>query len=173
VYPDFSQAPSVLQILEGNCGPMSAWLVLKYFNKRMSVKSILKHSKHTRKDGVYTIGLAIALKVAGLKVVFHTDEDENISPSESKLYDEASKLGIEVCPAISIKKLLSFTCTGHAAIVYYEITKGIGHFSPVISSSNNQLFLLYSNEQKMTEKEFSTKWNTQNACRQCIIAAQY
>lgn len=168
-FPEVYDAPLLLLALEGNCGPLSAWMVLKYFRKRVSSKDLLAACHYTRLNGTYTIGLAVALRGYGLDVSFYSELDQSQSSVERSLYKKAIRNGVNFRQAITIDNLLRKINEDYISIVYFEASRGIGHFSPLIGNRNRSLLLTYTENGKMNIKKFKRKWNAAGYCRQCIL----
>src|SRR2546426_1160833 len=74
-FPDWCDAPEELLAMEGHCGLLAAWAVLRHFGKRISVPKLVRACGYTKRHGVFTVGLAAGLKEHGLRVSFHSDPD--------------------------------------------------------------------------------------------------
>src|SRR5437773_734485 len=97
-FPEWREAPKRLLAVEGHCGLVAAWSVLRYFGKRSSVATLERVCGHTKHHGVFTIGLAAGLKQLGLQVAFHSQPDRAIGVFEARMYARARRLGIHVKP---------------------------------------------------------------------------
>src|SRR5215204_4373283 len=101
-FPDYWDAPFQLLQLDGSCGVITAWGVLKYFRKRASSARLIKSCRYTKKHGTFTIALAVALREHGLTVKFFSEPDPNPNAIEKSCYRLAEKLGVQIYRAISL-----------------------------------------------------------------------
>src|SRR5262249_53723829 len=76
-FPAYWNAPSQLLALDGCCGPVTAWGILKYFRIRASSAQIIEACRYTKRHGTFTIALAVALREFGLLVSFYSYFDPN------------------------------------------------------------------------------------------------
>jgi hypothetical protein len=171
-FPGYYEAPLALFALEGNCGLMSVWLLLRHFHRRTSSERIIRLCRYSRRQGTFTIGLAIALREHGLRVTFHTDKDPAPMPIERRLYKTASKLGIVVEDALKVSEILDRVRCGEVAIVSFDTDDGDGHFSPLIGAKGRRLVLPYTENGIMDVEEFESRWTAPAICRQCILAVR-
>lgn len=104
-FPRPIDAPDSLRILDGSCGPMSAWQVLKYFGQDVSTEQVLSASRFDVVDGVYAIGIAVALAEFGLRVSFFSDPDTDCGLVEQSLYARASARGVSFNPGVRLVEL--------------------------------------------------------------------
>jgi hypothetical protein len=170
-FPGYYEAPSALLALDGNCGPMSVWLLLRHFRRRTSSERIIRLCRYTKRHGTFTIALAIALREYGLRVDFHTEEDPAPLPFERRLYKKAERSGVVVRDALPVNELLHRIRCGEVAIVYFETDVGNGHFTPLIGVKRRQLVLPYAEHGGMDVEEFEWRWSAPGICRQCVFAA--
>jgi hypothetical protein len=96
-------APARLLALEGPCGLLAAWCVLRHFGRRTSAERLIEACGYTRRYGVFTIGLATALREHGLDVSFHSAPDSDMKPLERRLYHRAHVLQIPVLAPVSAR----------------------------------------------------------------------
>src|SRR6266545_7912998 len=139
-FPDYSDAPAELLAVDGHCGPLAAWTVLRHFRKRTSAAKLLKACRYTRRHGVFAIGLAVALREHGLAVTFHTDPDRSPTSQERFLYARARHLGIAIEPALSLRAALAAAARGSVPIVLFQADRD-PHFSPLIGRRRGRLLL--------------------------------
>lgn len=166
--PDAVHAPSLLRKLPGNCGPISAWMILQLSGKRIGANRIIHACRHTKKVGCYTIALALALREFGLSITFHTDPDPDIQPLEARCYRLAYRLRLSVEPAIELNEL-SDRVQRQPAIVYFSSAEGRGHFSPLTGYRRGALLLPNSDEGQLSLIEFERRWSAPGYPRQCIL----
>lgn len=166
--PDFTKAPTALSRLPGHCGPMSVWLILRYFRKRVGAARIIRACRHTERHGCYSIGLALALDEFGLRVAFHTDTDLEIEPLEARCYQRARRRGIPIGPPLCLSELQQ-AVRGHLAIVYLAGRGGEGHFSPLVEFRRGQAVLPYTDRGRLPVKTFERCWSGPGFPRQCVL----
>ena len=77
-FPNWWEAPNELFKIDGHCGLVTAWAVLRYFRKRTSVPDLVEACRYTKRHGVFTVSLAAALKRHDLSVSFHSQRDTRI-----------------------------------------------------------------------------------------------
>jgi len=171
-FPGYYEAPRALFALDGNCGPMSVWLLLRHFRKRTSSEQIIRLCRYTKRHGTFTIALALALREHGLRVNFHTEEDPAPMPIERRLYKTAERSGVVVGNALQVNELLNRIRSGEVAIVCFNTDAGDGHFSPLIGVKRRQLVLPYTDQGRMDVEEFERRWTAPGICRQCVFAAR-
>jgi hypothetical protein len=170
--PGYYKLPGALLALDGNCGPLSVWLLLKLFRKRTSSERIVRLCRHSKRFGTYTIALAIALRELGLKVSFHSEEDPDPMPLERRLYRTAERLGVVMGKALQVDELLNRIRHGEIAIVFFDTDAGGGHFSPLIGVKRQRLVLPYTDVGEMDAEEFERRWTAPGICRQCVFASR-
>lgn len=162
-------APDVLKKLDGNCGPITAWVVLRHFGITASASRLIKSCGYTPEYGVSTIGLAVALREHGLEVLFHTEPDPKPTLAEKELFIKALHLGIPVCNAVSLRVLLRHASHGDVPIVLYDTRGGDAHFSPLIGVRGDNLLLLHERGGLLSRREFLKRWKATGILRQSII----
>jgi hypothetical protein len=162
-------APLRLQAIEGNCGLLAAWIVLRHFGLRTSCTSLIGSCCHTRRYGVFTIALASALQERGLRVTFHSDPDPDIKPLERRFYRKARRLGISVLPSQSLSALLRHVRAGRVVIVFYDTPEGQGHFSTLLGERHGELVLPHADSGRMPRAAFLRAWRAPGIARQCIV----
>lgn len=164
----YCQAPLGLRTLQGNCGPISVWMVLRQFSKRVGTARIVRACRHSKSVGCYSIGLAIGLCELGMHSVLSTDHDSSVVPAEKRLYKLAAKLEIPIEPAINLADLHQILLR-YAIIVYYESSNGNGHFSPLTGLRNGNICLPYSEQGFLSIKRFEEVWNRPGFPRQSVL----
>ena len=164
------EAPSALLEIEGHCGLLTAWIVLKHFRKRVSVQSVTDCCRYTRRYGVFTVGLAACLKMHGLHVSFHTDPDPKIGSFEKGCYLRAAKLGILPRPALELSAVSTALRRGCIPIVLFNAESGNGHFSPLLAIRKGSVILPLADEEEMPKDRFLARWSEPGIHRQCVIA---
>jgi len=158
-----------LLAIDGHCGLLAAWCVLRYFRRRTSADRLIRTCGYTRRYGVFTIGLATALRDHDLEVIFHTEPDSDMKPQEKRFYQKAGALQIPILPPITVRALLANTVAGHVAIVFHNTQSGQGHFSPLLGERRGRLILPHSDGGSMTRSEFTKHWSAPEILRQCVI----
>jgi hypothetical protein len=171
-FPKPIEAPLSLLSLESNCGIMTAWMVLRYFRKRVSLKNLLEACHYSRNNGTFTIGIAYAFKKLGLNVGFYSDLDNNKDPVEVLLYNKSKRIGLDVKNAITICDLLRSINNDCISVVFFDLDNGAGHFSPLIGRRNKHIILPYTETGKMSIEKFEKKWKANGNCRQCILVSR-
>jgi hypothetical protein len=58
-FPEWWEAPQEILGIDGHCGLLAAWSVLRHFGKRISVPKLVKACGYTKRHGVFTVGLAV------------------------------------------------------------------------------------------------------------------
>lgn len=170
-FPDWSLAPEEVLEMDGHCGLLAAWSVLRHFGKRVSVPRLVRACGHTKRHGVFTVGLAAALREHGLRVSFHSDPDHHIGGFEKRCYARARRMGVIAEPALELSAVLSELKRGRIPIVFYNTDSDIGHFSPLLGVRNGVLRLPLADGGKMSEQDFLVKWSEPDILRQCVIAS--
>jgi hypothetical protein len=61
-FPNWWEAPDELFRIDGHCGLVAAWAVLRYFGKRISVPKLVEACRYRKLHGVFAVSLAAALK---------------------------------------------------------------------------------------------------------------
>ena len=168
-FPRYEDAPRALRTMDGHCGLLAAWTVATHFHKRVSSATLIRQCGHTRRHGVFTIGLACALADIGLAVDFHTDPDPDPKPLERHLYPGAVRRGVQVLPAASVSMLLTTIGDGCIPIVSYDTAEGVGHFSPLLGVERGRLLLPHSAQGIMSRRAFEHAWRAPGICRQSIV----
>lgn len=167
-YPSADDAPRNLWHLEGNCGPIVAWSVLKYFGIRVPSARIIRICRYAKKDGVFPICMAVGLAELGLDVRFHTDDDPRIQLRERTCLARAIALGIHVGQAVSLRSILSLFPQA-VPVVFYNERGDQGHFSPLLGRLGTRLVLPFANTASISERAFFRLWSAEGICRQCLI----
>lgn len=171
-FPSYYEAPAALLALDGNCGPLSVWLLLRHFRKRTSSERIIRLCRYTKRHGTFTIALAVALREHGLKVSFHTEEDPTPMPVERRLYRTAERSGVVMGKALQVDELVPRIRQGEVAVVCFNTAAGDGHFSPLIGIKRRHLVLPYTERGEMDVEEFERRWTAPGICRQCVFASR-
>jgi hypothetical protein len=161
--------PRKLLQVEGNCGPVSIWLVLQQFGKCVPVDQIICESQHSTDEGTYTIALAVALQRFGLCASFHTEKDESPQPTEVKAYKTAQKLGLKIQPPLELKEIEEALRQKRAVIAFFDTADGTGHFSPIQSIIGGRVWFTYSNEPSLAIEEFEARRGVMGILRQSIV----
>lgn len=169
-FPDWTDAPSTLIQLDGNCGPLAAWALLRHLRVRTSSKALIRSLRFSRKWGVFTIGIAVAFAEHGLDVEFYTDPDPDIQALERRLYARARRLGIAVRPAVGIRELTAAVRDGRRPVVFYRVAEGAGHFSPVVGFADGKIELPNDAEGGLSIGRFRRAWCGPDFPRQTVIA---
>jgi hypothetical protein len=169
--PSVSDVPISLLALDSNCGPVSVWMVLRSFGKRVSANRIIRACRHSKKCGSFGIALALAMQEFGLSVRYHTEPDPDIQPLESSCYKLARRRGIQVNGAIDVTALRLAVKRG-PVIVYMPATDGEPHFSPLVGFRRGKALLAYTNDKRLPIDEFDRRWSSPGYCRQCILTGQ-
>jgi hypothetical protein len=169
--PNWWQAPNSLLEVDGHCGLLSAWMVLRHFRRRVSTKNFLSACSYTRRHGVFTVGLAAALKIHGLQVSFHTQPDLEIGGFERRCYSKAARIGIQPQPPLELSGVLRTLNSGAVPIVLFNTKSDVGHFSPLLGAHNGVLDLPLAEKERMRKSEFLHRWSEPGILRQCVIVA--
>jgi hypothetical protein len=170
-FPEWWEAPKELFEIDGHCGLLAAWSVLRYFGRAIDVPNLVRTCRYTKRHGVFTVGLATCLKEHGLRVSFHSDPDHDIGGFERRIYAHARRLGLQMGPALDLSTLLSERKRGHVPIVFYNASADIGHFSPLLSLRRSVLRLPLAEDGAMHLHEFLARWSAPGILRQAVIAA--
>lgn len=171
-FPSYDDAPRAFFALDGNCGPVSVWMLLRHFRRRTSSERIIRLCRYTKRHGTFTIALAIALREHGLRVHFHTEVDPAPMPIERRLYKTAEKSGVMMGEALRVDQLLARIRRGEVAIVCCDTDTGDGHFSPLLGVEQDRLILPYTDQGGMDVEEFERRWTAPGICRQCVFAVR-
>lgn len=171
ILPNWWEAPRGLLETDSHCGLLAAWIVLRHFRKRVSVRSVTEGCRHSKRHGVFTIGLATCLKMHGLHVSFHTDSDPQIGPFETRCYARAARMGILPHPALELSALSSALSRGCIPIVLFNSEWDVGHFSPFVGVSRGSVMLPLADDEKLPVNRFLARWSEPGIQRQCVIAA--
>jgi len=169
-FPDWWDAPGELLTIEGHCGLLAAWMVLRHFSKRVSVPKLAKACDYTKRHGVFTVGLAAGLKVHGLRVSFHSEPDNHIGASERRCYTRARRVGVVAQPALELEFLLRERRRGRIPIVFYNMPSNVGHFSPLLGIRGGMLRLPLADDGVMSRDDFLARWSEPYIFRQCVVA---
>ena len=170
-FPAYWNAPSQLLTLDGCCGPVTAWGILKYFRIRASSARIIEACRYTKRHGTFTIALAVALREFGLSVSFYSDFDPNPNRIERRCLCIAERLGVHVKRSIGLKSLLARINSRSIPVVLYNTPEGNGHLSPLLGVENGCVALPYSDEVMMPKRVFLRRWSEPGVLRQCLIAS--
>ena len=134
-------------------------MILRNQGKNQSSKNIINDCYYSEKEGVFTIGIALAFKNWGFDVIFHTLDDPDIHPDEIGLYTKAKNLDLLIKPAIGIVDLIELLENGEHLIVFYDIGQDEGHFSPIESVDYEKLHLPLHNNETLATSDFIKRWN--------------
>lgn len=168
-FPAPRSIPPQLFAIEGNCGPIAAWMALRHFRKRVAVAHLIKLCRHTKKYGTFTVAIAVALKRCGLSPVFHTEADGQLTRIELSSYKAASSLGIPILPSLSVDQLRLHVQSGAFVIVFFDAEDGEGHFSPVAKISDHEITFPYGNEESLPLPTFLARWSAPGVHRQAVV----
>jgi hypothetical protein len=168
-FPDWREAPDELFRIDGHCGLVAAWVVLRYFGKRVSVSNLVEACRYTKRHGVFAVSLAAALQTHGLSVSFHSERDAHIGGFERRCYAYARRLGIVAEAPLELTEVLRRRKRGNVLIVLFNTSAGDGHFSPLLGSRNGTLRLPMADGSKMPESTFIARWSDPDILRQCVI----
>jgi hypothetical protein len=170
-FPKYSEAPTALLQLEGNCGPVTIWATLKYFKKRVSSQRIIEACRYTKKHGTFAIAMAIALNKFGLDVSFYTEPDPKPHLIERQCYKLCRSLGITINSAANLNFLRSQIRQSRLPILLYDSADGTGHFSPLLGIIGRKLILPFDQQNGLYISDFQNRWKAKGICRQCIIVS--
>ena len=168
-FPDWSEAPDELLRIDGHCGLIAAWVVLRYFGRRVSAANLIKECRYTKRHGVFTVSLAAALKTYGLSVAFHSERDSHISGFERRCYFYARRLGVFAEAPLDVSELLRSRKRGNIPIVLFNTAANRGHFSPLLGLRNGILQLPLADGGKMPKSTFIDRWSDPGILKQCVI----
>ncbi len=171
-FPEWPEAPDELLGMEGHCGLIAAWMVLRYFSKRVSVPKLVAACGYTKRHGVFTVGLATGLKKHGLIVSFHSDPDNHVGGFERRCYAHARRLGIVAEPALELDAVLHERRRGRLPIVCFNTPSDVGHFSPLLGIRNGALRLPLADGGEIPEGDFLLRWSEPDIFRQCVIVSR-
>jgi hypothetical protein len=171
-FPEWSEAPQEILALDGYCGLLAAWSVLRYFRKRVSVPKLVKACRHTKLHGVFTLCLAVGLKEHGLCVSFHSDPDNGIAAFEGRCYARARRMGVNLEPALDLSALLGERRRGRIPIVFFNTSSDVGHFSPLLGVRNGVLRLPLAEGGAMRIDDFVARRYDPEILRQSIVVGR-
>lgn len=171
-FPKCSQAPKTIQALDGPCGPLAAWGVLRYFRKRTSVARLLKACSHTNQQGTFAIALAVALREHQVWVEFYAEPDPLPHAIEKHYHQRAAELGIDRREPPELETILSLISPDCIPILLYNADDNIGHFSPIVGIDGDQVAMPYTDERLMAKAELQNRWSAPDILRQCILVRQ-
>jgi hypothetical protein len=171
-FPEWWEAPQEILGIDGHCGVLAAWLVLRHFGKRISVPKLVKACGYTKRHGVFTVGLAVGLKEHGLRVSFHSDPDRNIGAFEKRYYTRARRVGLPLEPALDLTSLLRERRRGRVPIVFFNTPSDVGHFSPLLGIRSGLLRLPLTDSGAMPTNDFLTRWSEPEILRQSVIVGR-
>lgn len=170
--PKWWDAPNSLLEMDGHCGLLAAWMVLRHFKKRFSANDLAGDCRYTKKHGVFAIGLAAGLKSHGLRVSFYSDPDLKIGGFERRCYARAARTGLYPQPALELSAILKAQRAGAVPIVLFNSQSNVGHFSPLLGVHKRVLSLPLAEGKKMRMAQFVERWSEPGILRQCVIAAE-
>lgn len=168
-FPDWAEAPDELFTIDGHCGLIAAWMVLRYFGKSVSIPNLVAASRYTKRHGIFAVSLAAALKTYGLSVSFHSERDAQMGGFERRCYAYAGRLGIVAEPPLELSEVLHRRRGGKIPIVLFNTPANNGHFFPLLGSSNGSLRLPLADGGKMPKSIFIARWSDPGILRQCVI----
>jgi hypothetical protein len=152
--PDWRGAPKSLLEIDGHCGLLAAWMVIRHFRKRVSTESLIKACSYTRRHGIFSVGLAAGLKAHGLQVSFHTQPDPEIGSFERRCYSKAARIGIHPQLPLDLSSILQMISTGAIPIVLFNTKSDVGHFSPLMGTHQGVLELPLADGDRMRMSDF-------------------
>lgn len=161
--------PKLLRELDGGCGVVSAWIVLRLFHKRVKSSDLIRQCRYTENDGVFIISLAVAIKQNGINVELYKDFDPNPEPLEIQGFIDAEKIGVKIFPAIPIIKASTFINENKVVIALYDTEDGQAHISPISSINKKKVTLMYDLEDEVKIDEFELRRSAPGICRQLIV----
>lgn len=167
--PKLSKAPRALHAVEGPCGPLAVWGVLRHFYKRTAALRLLKACRHSDQHGSFSIALAVALREHGLGVMFYSEPDPEMHFIEQECYRCAAELGIFRNDPPELNTLLAKVNSGCIPIIFYNTEDDVGHFSPIVGTDGDQVLMPYTDERTMLKAELQQRWSAPGILRQCIL----
>lgn len=170
-FPSYWDAPSKLLTLDGCCGLVTAWGVLRYFGKRVSSARLVDSCRYTKKHGTFLIALAVALREFGMTVSFYSERDPNPNFIERRCLLIAEQVGIRIECAIGLNSLLDIISSRHIPVVLYNTPEGNGHISPLLGVDGQSLMLPYAEEELMPKRVFLKRWSEPEIYMQCLVAS--
>lgn len=168
-FPSLQAAPPRLLAVDGGCGLLAAWGVLTYFGRRARTQDLIDSCRYTKKHGVFTIALALALHERGLRVRFHSELDPDPKRIERRCYARARAVGLLVKSRIGLADLLTAVTHSRIAVVLYNTAEGNGHFSPLLGRRGERLILPYDPDGGLGRRVFARRWSEPEILRQCIV----
>ena len=163
--------PESLLQLEANCGVFALWLIVKQYHTHIDIAELIRLSGHDRKDGTFTIALAVALKKLGFEVSFYTAPDPNIDEKEKQSYFDAQRLQIPIQAALTYSEIQRAFEQGHFVIVFYDSLQGMGNQS-LIYSIDEQEISFCDHFDVMSKTVFEQQRQSDEICRQVIVIEQ-
>lgn len=160
--------PESLLELEANCGVFAIWLILKQYQTHIDIADLIQLSRHDRKDGTFTIALAVALKKLGFEVSFYTDPDPNIDENEKQSYTDANRLQIPIKAALTYLEIQQAFEEGNFVIVFYDTLQDIGNQSLVYSIDKKEISFC-DHFDVMSKRVFEQQRQADGICRQVIV----
>lgn len=134
-FPMVFQAPRSLLALDKPCGPLSFWGYLGTLeNQPLVTQRLIEACGYGRKQGTFTIALAVALHEHGVLVEFFTESDPRPEPIKTWYYGRATELGISIKEPPELNTILSFIHADCVPILFYN-TDGGRHWPPLSLSS--------------------------------------
>lgn len=170
-FPALADAPEELRVLEGGCGPVAAWQVLKSFGVNVSSSQVLEACRFESAVGTYPIGLATALAKFGLRVSFFGDLDPDPKVIERELYGEAAMLGVTFGDAISLVDVDAMTSAGAKSIIFYQADNDehSGHFTPMLGVYYGEVVAPNEGD-GLSVAEMERRRQAPGILRQCVVA---
>jgi hypothetical protein len=167
--PEWWDAPIGLPRIEGPCGLVAAWQVLRHFQRRATVRRIALECGHTVKHGVFTVGLAAGLQSLGLDVEFFSDPDLEIGFTERRCYSRALRAGVCFSGPPDLTALLRASRGGAVLVVFFDTPSGKGTFSPVTGLRKGRLLLPLADEGDLPLSVFKRRWAAPRVLRQAVL----
>lgn len=173
-FPALADVPRELRVLEGGCGAVAVWQVLRSFGLSVSSSQILEACRFESGVGTYPIALAAALARFGLRVSFLGDPDPDPQAIERELYEEAARLGVTFGDAVSLVDLDAMSSAGAKSIVLYHTgdDEQYGHLTPVLGVYYDEVVAPNEGDGLMVA-EMERRRQAPGILRQCVVAWQY
>lgn len=171
-FPSLWDAPFALHELPGDCGPLSAWMVLRHFGRRVAARRVIEACRHTEEHGTFMIALAVGLRELGLSVRFHSEPDPEKQAIEEPCYALAESIGVEVRGALELPDLLAEIGEDRVAIVLFDADGVDAHISPLTGSDGARLLLPNTAGGVMDIADFETAWRAPGILRQCVLVSR-
>lgn len=163
--------PESLLQLDANCGVFALWLILKQYQTHIDIADLIQLCRHDRKDGTFTIALAVAMKKLGYTVSFYTAPDQNIDDNEKQCYHEAERLLIPIEAALTYAEIQHAFESGNFVIVFYDTLQGMGNQS-LLYAIDEQEVSFCDHFDVMSKTVFEQQRQADGVCQQVIVIEQ-